>query len=265
MMIKIHRLPTSNIPLPPSSIPLSIHSPPLHTPFDTEAISQQSQPSLPAKLIWQVCIKAPDQYPLRAVRAKAKKNNASASPPLPLYQMRKNESWTLFSPLLNRLAVLSPALYQTDTHRNKLSHRHIKAHKWTQTHIYRHTHAAPSFSITRLTSCHWSAAVKLTEGLGGVCVVCVFCDFHWAVYQGTINYTTLIKSRLVVCDRRPKKSIICVQLKWNTVWVWHNLTGCASKKDDRSPKEKRSEEILVYEKEGSTQWTHIEYLTISGS
>lgn len=148
MMIKIHGLPTSNIPLPPPSIHPSIHPSTPHTLSDAEAISQQSQPSLPAKLIWQVCIKAPDQYPLRAVRAKAKKNNAAASPPLCLYQMRKNESWTLFSPLLNRSAVLSPALYQTDTHTNKHSHRHVKAHKWTQTHIYKHTHMQLQASLS---------------------------------------------------------------------------------------------------------------------
>ena len=62
--------------------------------------SHSSHSLLSAKLIWQVCIKAPDQYSLRAVRAKAKKNNTAASPALIAdMKEKKNESWTLFHPL----------------------------------------------------------------------------------------------------------------------------------------------------------------------
>ena len=144
---------TSLYPLHPSLYP-SIHPPP-HPPFDAEAISQQSQPFLPAKLIWQVCIKAPDQYPLRAVRAKAKKNNAPASPPLPLYQMRKNESWTLFSPLLIRSAVLSPALYQTDTHAQINTHTDT----WNHTNEHRRTYTDTRMQLQASLSPGWPPAI----------------------------------------------------------------------------------------------------------
>lgn len=97
-----------------------------------------------------------------------------------------------FHPLLIRSAVLSPALYQTDTHTHTQINTGIDEWKHTNEHMQLRA------SITRLTSRHWSVAVKLTEGLGGVCAL---CEFHWALKQGTINYTTLIKSRLCVCVR----------------------------------------------------------------
>lgn len=163
MTIKIHGLPASNIH--PSIAPASM-------------LKQSRSPLVAAKLIWQVCIKAPDQYPLRAVRAKAKKN--STSPP----EMRKNESWTLFSPLLAGSALLSPALYQNHTHTRINTGTDAWKHKMnTQLRA----------SITRLTSHHWSAAVKLTEGLWCGCVP---SEFQQALNQRTTNCTTLIKSRL---------------------------------------------------------------------
>lgn len=163
---------TSLYPLHASLHP-SIHLLPLPPLFDVEAISQQSQPSLPAKLIWQVCIKAPDQYPLRVVRAKAKKNKAPGSPPLPLYQMRKNESWTLFfTPSLNRSVVLSPALYQANTH----THIQINTHTETREHTIEHRDTyTETHKLQAPLSPGWSAAIKLTEGLVGVSLCMCVC------------------------------------------------------------------------------------------